>query len=54
MPIRVGKDDGLHVEVLSGLSADDELIAQPTSSITEGIEVKPVLMAAAKKTGSHE
>jgi len=54
VPIRVGKDDGLHVEVLSGLSADDELVAQPTSSITEGIEVKPVAMNAAKKSDSHE
>jgi len=54
VPIRVGKDDGLHAEVLSGLSADDELIAQPTSSITEGIEVRPVPTTTAKKTDSHE
>jgi RND family efflux transporter MFP subunit len=54
VPVRVGKDDGLHVEVLSGLSPDDELVAQPTSSITEGIEVKPVPIADAKKTDSHE
>jgi HlyD family secretion protein len=54
VPIRVGKDDGLHAEVLSGLSADDVLIAQPTSSITEGIEVKPVPTTAARKTDSHE
>jgi RND family efflux transporter MFP subunit len=38
--IRVGKDNGLQVEVLSGLAPDDELIAQPTSSITDGLNVK--------------
>ncbi len=54
VPVRVGKDDGLHVEVLSGLSADDEIIAQPTSSISEGSEVKAELSTPAKKTGSHE
>jgi len=34
--IRVGKDSGLRVEVLSGLSEDDQVIAQITPSITEG------------------
>jgi RND family efflux transporter MFP subunit len=52
--IRVGQDDGRRVEVLSGLSPDDEIIAQPTSSITEGIEVKPELKTTDKKEGSHE
>src|SRR5271157_2727390 len=34
--IRVGKDSGLRVEVLSGLREDDQVIAQITPSITAG------------------
>jgi RND family efflux transporter MFP subunit len=52
--IRVGQDDGRRVEVLSGLSADEKVVAQPTSSITDGIEVRPDLIAADKKSDSHE
>jgi RND family efflux transporter MFP subunit len=52
--IRVGKDNGLQVEVLSGLAPDDELIAQPTSSITGGLNVKPENAGEAAKKGSTE
>ena len=38
--IRVGKDSGLRVEVLSGLTEDDQVIAQITPSISEGAAVK--------------
>jgi len=34
--IRVAKDSGLRVEVLSGLTEDDQVVAQITPSITEG------------------
>ena len=39
--IRVGKDSGLRVEVLSGLTEDDQVISQITPSIAEGVAVKP-------------
>ena len=47
--IRVGKDSGLRVEVLSGLTEDDQVIAQITPSISEGTVVKPELAKAEEK-----
>jgi RND family efflux transporter MFP subunit len=41
LPVRVGKDNGVRVEILSGLSESDALVAQITPAITEGVEVKP-------------
>ena len=38
--IRLGRDNGLEVEALSGLSPEDEVIAQPTSAISEGMTVR--------------
>jgi RND family efflux transporter MFP subunit len=52
--IKVGKDNGLQVEVLGGLAADDELVAQPTSSITDGLNVKPENAGEAARKGSAE
>ena len=52
--VRVGKDSGLRVEVLSGLSEDDQVIAQITPSITEGAMVKPELAERARKKSSQE
>jgi multidrug efflux pump subunit AcrA (membrane-fusion protein) len=39
--ITVGADDGIRVEVLSGISPQDEVILNP-SSLTEGTPVRPV------------
>jgi HlyD family secretion protein len=52
--IRVGKDSGQWVEVLSGLTEDDLVIAQITPSISEGIVVKPELVKIAEKDTSNE
>jgi RND family efflux transporter MFP subunit len=52
--IRVGKDSGLWVEVLSGLTENDQVIAQITPSISEGIVVKPELVKLAEKNTSNE
>ena len=52
--MRVGKDSGLRVEVLSGLSEDDQVIAQITPSITEGTMVKPEPAERAGKKSSQE
>jgi HlyD family secretion protein len=35
-PIRIGRDDGIRVEVQSGLSTDDQVIVQYTGSIEDG------------------
>ncbi|HMF37979.1 MAG TPA: efflux RND transporter periplasmic adaptor subunit, partial [Isosphaeraceae bacterium] len=52
--IRVGKDSGLRVEVLSGLTEDDQVIAQITPSISEGAVVKPELAKAEEKKSSND
>ena len=52
--IRVGKDSGLRVEVLSGLTEDDQVIAQITPSISEGTVVKPELAKAEEKKSSND
>lgn len=52
--IRVGKDSGLRVEVLSGLTADDQVIAQITPSIAEGAVVKPELAKVEEKKSSND
>ena len=41
VPVRVGKDSGLAVEVLSGLNDNDDIISQITPAIAVGIEVRP-------------
>jgi len=52
--VRVGKDSGLRVEVLSGLTEDDWLVAQITSSISEGAVVKPEPAKAEGKKSSND
>ena len=52
--VRVGKDNGLRVEVLSGLAANDLIIAQITPSITEGTMVNPEPVKSEGKKSSQE
>ncbi len=52
--IRVAKDSGLRVEVLSGLTEDDQVVAQITPSISEGAVVKPELVKAEEKKSSND
>jgi hypothetical protein len=40
VPVKVCKDSGLRVEILSGLNDNDELISQITPAIAEGSVVK--------------
>ena len=37
--IRVGRDDGVQIEVLSGLTANDEVVLHPNSAIHDGARV---------------
>ncbi len=52
--VRVGKDNGLRVEVLSGLTENDLVIAQITPSITEGTMVNPDQVKGDGKKSSQE
>jgi RND family efflux transporter MFP subunit len=52
--IQVGRDTGLEVEALSGLSPEDEVIAQPTGAISEGMTVRTEGAGRADGAGSAE
>ncbi len=47
VPITIGRDYGTEVEVLSGVTAQDEVIENPSDSLTSGTEVR--LAKAAEK-----
>jgi RND family efflux transporter MFP subunit len=42
----VGRDYGSNIEILSGLSAGQRVIANPNDSVQEGVKVHPVLVAS--------
>lgn len=46
--IEIGRDTGVELEVLAGLSADDQVVARPANGLSEGIEVDSVPMLANK------
>jgi len=41
----VGRDFGSKIEILSGLSAGERVIANPNDSVQEGVKVHPVMLA---------
>ena len=41
----VGRDYGSQIEILSGLSAGERVIANPNDSVQEGVKVHPVMIA---------
>jgi RND family efflux transporter MFP subunit len=53
VPVRVGTDSGLRVEILSGVKENDQIISQITPAIVEGGEVRAELTESEKK-GSAE
>ena len=46
VPVALGRDYGTEIEVLSGVTVDDEIIENPPDSLTSGTEVQPVKAAA--------
>jgi len=42
VPITIGRDYGTEVEVLSGITAQDQIIDNPSDSLTSGAPVRPV------------
>jgi RND family efflux transporter MFP subunit len=48
----VGRDYGSNIEILSGLSAGERVIANPNDSVQEGIKVHPVMLASGDGGGS--
>ncbi|WP_263416221.1 efflux RND transporter periplasmic adaptor subunit [Terriglobus albidus] len=49
VPIRIGRDFGSTVEVISGLSGDDAVILDPSDSLENGMEVKVAQAKGAQK-----
>jgi hypothetical protein len=47
-PIKLGRDFGTEVEVVSGIAAADTIIVNPSDSLASGAQVR-VLQEAAKK-----
>jgi len=41
----VGRDYGSQIEILSGLSAGERVIANPNDAVQEGVKVHPVMIA---------
>ena len=41
--VRVGRDDGSQIEILDGLSADDEIAVTHAADLAEGMHVIPSL-----------
>lgn len=49
LPVKVGKDSGLLVEVVSGLDADDQVITEITPAISDGTPVRAEPAGGEKK-----
>jgi RND family efflux transporter MFP subunit len=47
----IGRDYGSDIEILSGLTAGQRVIANPNDSVQEGVRVHPILAAAANAGG---
>jgi multidrug efflux pump subunit AcrA (membrane-fusion protein) len=48
----IGRDYGSQIEVLSGLSAGQRVIANPNDSVQEGVKVHPLMVGAADAGGA--
>jgi HlyD family secretion protein len=49
--VQVGKDTGIEVEILSGLSPEDQIVLRPSGSLTDGMKVASIAaVAQAAKT----
>ena len=50
MPIRIGKDNGVEVEVLSGLKPDDSIVLRANAPLDNGT---PVTVSSSEKNAEH-
>jgi len=48
-PVKLGRDFGTQVEVLTGLNADDVVVVNPPDSLVDGEEVHPVPLATSER-----
>jgi RND family efflux transporter MFP subunit len=52
--VKLGRDFGSVVEILSGLSVDDKVITNPADSFADGIEVRVLENAVPEKTAAND
>ena len=52
-PIKIGRDYGASVEVVQGLATADQVIANPSDSLTDGMEVKVAEAAPANQANKQ-
>jgi RND family efflux transporter MFP subunit len=50
-PVKIGEDDGVNVQIISGLSADDRVIQAPPDSLIEGEKVAVLNPNSGKSDG---
>jgi hypothetical protein len=46
VPVTIGHDFGSSVEITSGLTAQEEVILDPSDSLANGVEVHPRVVSA--------
>jgi len=46
VPVKVGRDFGSEVEILTGVTADDHVVVGPSAALKEGTTVHPVALPA--------
>jgi hypothetical protein len=51
VPVVIGEDDGANVQIVSGLSAADQVIQDPPDSIIEGEKVRVVTPSSQANAG---
>jgi len=52
--IKVGRDDGLQMEILSGLTPEDEVVMRPSTSMAVGMAAEPRVVKPSKSTSEEE
>jgi hypothetical protein len=51
VPVVIGEDDGVNVQIVSGLSSNDRVIQAPPDSLIEGEKVSVVNPGSGKDEG---
>lgn len=52
--IKVGRDDGLQMEILSGLTPDDDVVMRPSTSMAVGMAAEPRVVKPSRSTSGEE
>ena len=53
-PVTVGRDYGKEMDITTGLTGRETLVANPTVALTEGLTVKPVIVQTKEPSGAPD